>query len=281
MNTPRFLIVDGNTQERNAAMRQIGGQLSGERYAIEIARMFPDAMLDIVYPADADVELPDGMSLGDYDGMVIGGSSLRVFDDEPPVKRQIDLMRASLDAGMPVLGSCWGLQVAAVATGGDVAPSPNGREVGIARRVTLNAAGAAHPFFAGKARVFDTPCIHYDEVTALPSGCEVLAANDHSPVQAAVIPHGAGLFWGVQYHPEFDMPHVANLYDRYRDAIVGGGFFDDMAALDAYIDDVRTLADDPSRADLRAELDLGDDVLDADTRCLEIRNWVEFALSRR
>lgn len=262
-------------------MREIGGQLSGERYAIEIERMFPDARLDIVFPADGEVALPDDMGVGDYHGMVIGGSSLHVFDDEPPVNRQIDLMRACLDAGLPVLGSCWGLQVAAVATGGDVAPSPNGREVGIARRVTLNDAGAAHPFFAGKARIFDTPCIHYDEVTALPDGSTVLASNDHSPVQAAIIPHGDGIFWGVQYHPEFDMPHVASLYDRYRDAIVGDGFFADMTALDQYIADVRELVDDPTRDDLRESLDIGDDVLDADIRCIEIRNWVDFALSRQ
>ncbi len=276
MSALKLLIPDGNDAARNGAMQAIGGALSAERYAIDVRRYRPDAEIDIVFPADGPVDLPGGKAIADYDGMILGGSGLHVFDDDPMVTRQLDLMRAALDAGLPVLGSCWGLQVGAVVTGGDVAPSPNGREVGVARKVRLNEAGRAHPMYAGKAAVFDSPCIHYDEVTALPAAATVLASNHHSPVQAAVIPHGAGLFWGVQYHPEFDMPHIADIYVRYRDDMVGDGFFADDGALDAHVGDIRALVGDPSRRDLRWQLGIDDDVLDADVRCLEIKNWLDY-----
>ena len=273
--TPKILIADGNTRDRNDAMQAVGGELGAERYANEIRRMFPDAELVTVYPADSDDYLPKGTGLVDFDGMVMGGSGLHAFDGDPEVTRQVDLMRDALDAGLPVLGSCWGLQVAAAATGGTVAQSPRGREVGIARKIALTAAGRGHALYSDKPTVVDSPCIHYDEVTHLPPGSVVLAENAHSAVQAAVIRKGKGVFWGVQYHPEFDVPHLANLYRRYADDMLGQGYFVDAGDLERYCNELDALHQDPSRLDLRWRLGIDDDVLDADLRCLEIRNWVD------
>lgn len=274
-NSPKILIADGNTKDRNDAMLAVGGELGAERYANEIRRMYPNAKIEIVYPADSNSYLPAGVGLADFDGMVMGGSGLHAFDPEPEVTRQVDLMRDALDAGLPVLGSCWGLQVAAAATGGTVQKNPRGREVGIARKIRLTGAGQGHGLFADKPCVFDSPCIHYDEVTHLPSGSVVLAENSHSSVQAASIRRGAGVFWGVQYHPEFDVPHLANLYRRYADDMISQGYFQDMDALEHYCAELDALHQDPSRLDLRWRLGIDDDVLDADLRCREIRNWVE------
>ena len=271
---PKILIADGNTKDRNDAMQAVGGELGAERYANEIRRMFPNAEMVTIYPGDSDAYLPKGTALSDFDGMVMGGSGLHAFDQAPEVTRQVDLMRSALDEGMPVLGSCWGLQVAAAATGGSVAQNPRGREVGIARKVALTAAGIGHALFEDKPAVFDSPCIHYDEVTHLPAGAVVLAQNAHSSVQAAVIRSGAGVFWGVQYHPEFDLPHLANLYRRYADDMLSQGYFIDMDALETYANELSALHQDPSRLDLRWRLGIDDDVLDPDLRCREIRNWV-------
>lgn len=271
---PKILIADGNTKDRNDAMQAVGGELGAERYANEIRRMFPKAEMVTIYPGDSDAYLPKGTALSDFDGMVMGGSGLHAFDQAPEVTRQVDLMRSALDEGMPVLGSCWGLQVAAAANGGSVSQNPRGREVGIARKIALTAAGIGHALFEDKPAVFDSPCIHYDEVTHLPAGAVVLAQNAHSSVQAAVIRSGAGVFWGVQYHPEFDLPHLANLYRRYADDMLSQGYFIDMDALETYANELSALHQDPSRLDLRWRLGIDDDVLDPDLRCREIRNWV-------
>ena len=274
MRDLKILIADGNSAELNDLSREAGCELGAERYVNEIKRMFPSAVIEIVFPADSDQYLPNGVTLTDFDGIVMGGSGLHAFDQAPEVTRQVDLMRDALDAGLSVLGSCWGLQVAAAATGGSVVQSPRGREVGIARKIALTPAGMGHALFANKPPVFDSPCIHYDEVTHLPSGSVILASNPHSSVQSAVIRKGNGVFWGMQYHPEFDLPHLANLYRRYADAMVADGFFQDRDDLDSYCARLEALNQDPSRLDLRWQLGIDDDVIDPDQRCLEIRNWV-------
>jgi GMP synthase (glutamine-hydrolysing) len=43
----------------------------------------------------------------------------------------------------------------------------------------------------------------------LPEGALALAANNVSPVRAAEVRHGRGIFWGVQYHPELSLFEVA------------------------------------------------------------------------
>lgn len=271
----KILIAEGNPASRNEGLHEAGIEYGAERYAQEVLRMFPDTEIAIVCPADHKACLPSGVGFGDVDGLFYGGGGLHIFDKAPEVTQQIDFMRAALASGVSVLGSCWGLQVGVVAAGGMVAANPKGREVGFARDITLNDAGKSHPMFAGKKPVFDSPCIHYDETTGLPPGAEVLASNGHSDVQAVSIKWGGGRFWGVQYHPEFDMKHLADLYGRFSDEMIGDGFFDDEAGLAAHVSDMRTLHEDPSNAAAREKLAATDDVLDPDTRCIEIRNWLE------
>lgn len=270
-----LLIAEGNPDEKNRKMAAHGIESGAECHADAVRRFFPDIRVHIVHPADADVELPAGMSLGDADGVIIGGSGLHIYEPEPRVTRQIEFVRAALEAGVPVLGTCWGLQVGVVATGGTVARNPIGREVGVARKVALTEAGRAHPMYAGKRVVFDSPCIHFDEATELPGGAEVLASNTHSRVQAVDIPYGKSRFWGVQYHPEFDLRHIAGLYRLYGDDMLKGGFVVDSGALMSHIEELEAVTADPARRDLRWRLGVDEDVLDPDVRCLEIRNWVE------
>ena len=52
----------------------------------------------------------------------------------------------------PAFGSCWGLQIAAVAAEGDVQRNPLGREVGIARRILPTDPGRSHPMLEGRPR---------------------------------------------------------------------------------------------------------------------------------
>ena len=99
---------------------------------------------DIALPADEGSNLPDPSGLESYDGVVITGSALNLWKAEPESMRQVELARAVYKSGTPFFGSCWGLQVATVAAGGSVRENPKGREVLIARDVTLTA-GRARP----------------------------------------------------------------------------------------------------------------------------------------
>ena len=66
------------------------------------------------------------------------------------MQNQIALLKQSAHTGMPIPGSCWGLQIDDKAGGGTVELSPNGREVGMARELCLNEAGRNHPLYRKK-----------------------------------------------------------------------------------------------------------------------------------
>lgn len=271
----RLLLLEGNPADRRAQARAKGVRWSSEIYAQALLAHFPDLALDVLCGADADAALPAGRDWGDYAGLVVTGSALHAYDPQSEVTRQIDWLIAACDQGLPVFGSCWGLQIAVVAAGGVVAKSPNGREVGIARKIVPTAAGAAHPMLAGKGPAFDAPCIHYDEVASLPAGATLLAANAHSPVQAALVPLRQSVVWGVQYHPEFDLAQIAELNLLDQADMVRQGFFASEAEIADYNARLMALHHDPARQDLAWQLGLDADVLNPARRAAEIIAWMK------
>ena len=82
----------------------------------------------------------------------------------------------------------------------------------------------------------------------------------------------------MQYHPEYDPHEVASLCRLRKDELVAQGTFRDRAAAADYIEQLEALHRDPSRHDLARELALGEQLLDADERTREVRNWIEHAI---
>jgi len=270
-----LLLMEGNTAAKRELGKKLGVRSSSEIYALAIRSHFPEMELAVVNGADEDWSFPGGRGLADFDGLVITGSSLHAYDTDFAVTNQIAMIADAGAIGLPIFGSCWGLQIAAMAAGGMVEYSPNGREVGFARNITPNASGQNHPIFSGKTGAFDAPCIHYDEVTRLPEGATLLASNAHSAVQAAVIPLGKSEVWAVQYHPEFDIQQLVQLYKLYADDMIQQGFFDDTAALDAYVATLAALAENSEDPGLALQLGVDGDITNDRRRRLEIINWIE------
>ncbi len=238
-----------------------------------LAQEAPHATTEIVYIADPDFALPVGTTIADFDAFMWTGSDLTLREpDDPRVAPQIAFARELLDAGRPCWGSCWGIQLAALVAGGEVALNPRGREWGIARDIRLTEAAATAPMHAGKPASFDAFIMHLDEVTRLPGGTPLLATDDHTAVQAAII----GTFWATQYHPEYTLHEMGRLIAARAQALVKEGFFPDALAVAQYADAMKDLAANPESAELRAELGIGDDVIDARIRQVELRNWLRF-----
>jgi GMP synthase (glutamine-hydrolysing) len=115
--------------------------------------------------------------------------------------------------------------------------------------------------------------VHADEVVTRPAAMRVLAANAHSPVQAAEIALGGG-FWGTQYHPEYGLTQVAIVMRRYGDRLLQDGTFPSAAERDQTVSELSELGRDPARSDLAAKYRVGAAVLDAGIHCREILNWL-------
>ncbi|MGO4573214.1 type 1 glutamine amidotransferase [Microvirga sp. 2TAF3] len=270
----RFLVIEGNTQGARQAHREAYGLMPSESYAAVLQDIEPDAICDLAFPADEGANLPDAAGLESYDGIVLTGSHLNIYDRTPDILRQIDLMRAVYASRTPSFGSCWGLQVAAVAADGDVRQNPAGREIGFARRLMPTEAGASHPLLAGRPAVYDAPAIHLDMVTTVPAGCTILASNAVSPVQAAEITVNGGTFWGVQYHPEFSLGELAVILGRRSKILVDEGFCrtpDDAAS---YVADLTALHKNRDRFDLAWRHGLDTEVLESERRTREIGNFI-------
>src|SRR5271170_2229021 len=222
---------------------------------------------------------PFGTALADFDGVMFPGSPLHIYDRTSSVTRQIDFARATFAAGVPVWGSCWGLQLATVALGGSVRRNPRGRELPIARAITVTEAGRAHPLLASRPAVFDALCSHLDEIETLPPNSQVLAANELSSVQAIATktPCG-GSFLGSQYHPEHTLAVSAALIEMRAVELVEEGFGAKPSEILAIAADYRALAAEPGRRDLVWRYGIASEIMDPTRRTTEIGNWLRTVL---
>lgn len=270
----RFLIIDGYPPAARDKLKEAGMKLAGQLYVQMLQAAVADAEFDVLMPSDEGSEL--ARPLKDYDGILWTGTNSTIYHThDPAVVRMIELGKAGYASGTPQFGTCWGLQMAAVAAGGEVARNPRGREMGIARKIAINEAGRDHPFLAGKPAVFDAFISHYDEVVRVPEGGEVLAGNDFTGVQAMVVQHNGGAFWAVQYHPEYDIGEMARLTVARTERLLNENFASEKSEIDALVARMEALAAEPDRKDLRWQLAIDDDVLDADIRQAEFRNFVK------
>jgi GMP synthase (glutamine-hydrolysing) len=267
----RILIFDGAPAKAQQAIAAHGGLTNPQMFEQALLRHERGLEFFPLNVADGE-RLPQGMTISDFDGVVITGSPLSVYKPVPAVTRQIDLAREVFASGVPAWGSCWGLQLMTAALGGVVRESPQGGEIGIARNITLGDSGHAHPLFAGKARAFDALCWHRDEVESLPQGATVLAANGVSEVQAVEIADASGSFLGVQYHPEHTFSVSAAIMEARIDRLVAEGF--ERLLLQGMIADLRALEVDPGRRDVAWRLGLDRQVVDPALRTAEFGNWL-------
>jgi len=272
---PRILVIDGNAAAVRAKHVSVGGTDSGNGYAATLARLEPGIETDIVRPADEEPKLPAGVALGDYDGAVITGSALNIYDRSPPVDRQIELAKAVFAAGVPCFGSCWGMQVGVTAAGGQVIRNPRGREFGFARRIQLTLQGREHEMYRGKPEVFEAVTVHVDTVATLPPNATALAHNDMG-LQATEIRFDNGaIFWGVQYHPEYSVAEAAAMARRYAEVLIRDGLAKDQADLDVLVADLEAFHANPGDPRLAWRFGVGAAITDLRIKLAEISNWLE------
>jgi GMP synthase (glutamine-hydrolysing) len=221
------------------------------------------------------VDMPSGKDLHDYAGIIWTGCNLSIYDTaNRSVSSQIALARNAYEVGVPSYGSCWGIQMAAVAAGGEVKPNPKGREMGLARKIHQRPQAYNHPMFEGKPRVFEGFVSHDDMVTKIPPGGTLLARNSFANIQALAVTHKSGTFWATQYHPEYNLHEMARLIVAREKKLIAAGFFRGHEDLMDLVDRMEALAAEPDRKDLRWQLAIDDDVLSDAIRQCEFVNWL-------
>lgn len=196
-----ILIIESNSPDLLAK-----GVCASAMFARAFMALDPRVTVKAACPYAGPV--PEAIYEG-VDGVVFTGAAVSWSTDAPEAAPIRDEMERSFAKGRPVWGSCNGMQLAAVVLGGGVGASPNGFEIGLARQVRPTESGRDHPMMSGRSESYTVPCVHRDEVQALPEGAVLIAGNAHSPVQAMAYEINGVDFWGAQYHPEMTMADIA------------------------------------------------------------------------
>jgi GMP synthase (glutamine-hydrolysing) len=278
---PNILIAEGTPATWQAGRQRFGIPSNFALFATAVRQRRPDINCTPLNIADGEA-LPAGVALADFAAVMIPGSPLHVYDRTPEVTRQLDFARAAFAYDVPVWGSCWGLQLATVALGGSVRRNLRGRELPIARAITVTEAGRGHPLLASRPAVFDALCSHLDEIETVPANALVLAANELSDVQAiAVSTSEGGSFHGTQYHPEHTLEVSAALIELRAGELVDEGFGATCGEIVAMANDLRALHTDPTRRDISWRYGIASEILDPARRTTEIGNWLQTAVVAR
>ena len=131
-------------------------------------------------------------------GIIFSGSPESANTSESPLPAPF-----LYEAGLPILGICYGMQAMAEQFGGKVEASAKS-EFGFAQVNVVE----ANPLFDGIEDRFsdsgkpqlDVWMSHGDKVTAVPPGFKLVAATESAPIAAMYDPQRS--FYGIQFHPE-------------------------------------------------------------------------------
>ncbi|MFP4606225.1 MAG: glutamine-hydrolyzing GMP synthase [Thiohalospira sp.] len=170
------------------------------------------------------------------------GASGIILSGGPASATEEDTFRAPeavFEAGVPVLGICYGMQAMAAQLGGGVESSDH-REFGFAQvrarghtELLRNIEDHASPEGYG---LLDVWMSHGDRVTELPPGFRVMASTDSAPI--AGMADEERRLYGVQFHPEVThTPQGKRILERFVTTICGcdtlwtpGHIIDDLVA---------------------------------------------------
>ena len=272
----RFLIIDGYPKPSRDVFDRVGMKHAWLLFADMLVQNLPEATYDVLLPSDEGVEMPSAEEAEKYAGILWTGCNLSINDIEnPAVSGQIELAKTAFEIGVPGFGSCWGIQMAAVAAGGKVEPNPKGREMGMGRKIHLTEEGKKHPMYEGKNEVFEGFVSHDDMVTEIPEGGVWLAGNSFARVQGLAVTHKKGTFWATQYHCEYNLYEVARLIVAREEKLTRLGFFKGHEDMVDMVNKMEALAAEPDRKDLRWQLAIDDDLLDDSIRQCEFVNWLK------
>lgn len=135
------------------------------------------------------ISLSEVKSAG-YQGIIFTGGPNSVYDlNSPHYDPQI------LDLGIPILGICYGAQLLACMTGGEVIGAENSSEYGKTLLKVRN-----HILFQGVPEESICWMSHTDYISSMPNRFKIIGATQKCPV-AAMCDDERKLY-GVQFHPE-------------------------------------------------------------------------------
>lgn len=173
---------------------------------------------------DTEESFPDDLINNDFTHVIHSGSALSITETAPFTEKAVSYIRKIRENGVPQMGICYGHQLVCLALVGEhaVRSSPNGLEAGWISVTFINRAMEL-------LGVRESEMVwqhHFDEVTELPEGSELLASNAHSGIQAYF--NNEQRLFGTQFHPEFDKETGDKIFLGDRELLEENGYDVDL-----------------------------------------------------
>ena len=164
---------------------------------------------------DTEASFPDDLVKDDFTHVIHTGSALSITETAPFTEKGVNYIQNIRDKGVSQMGICYGHQLICRALVGKhaVRSSPNGLEAGWGNVTFVN--NSMKILGVGESEIVWQH--HFDEVTELPEGSELLATNSHTKIQA-YINYEQRLF-GTQFHPEFDKETGDKIFLKDRELL--------------------------------------------------------------
>lgn len=165
--------------------------------------------------------LPQGIDLGAYSGVIVGGGPGCVSDapeDKSPDEARIEadimsIMPQVTGGDIPFMGCCYGIGILGQHLRGDVSKACYGERVGTAD-CTVTEAGRTDPMLQGLPDRFEAFVGHKEALQSLPEGCVNLVEAPSCPFQ--MIRYKSKVY-ATQFHPEADAAEFEARINIYKD----------------------------------------------------------------
>ena len=183
----------------------------GSQYTQLIARRVREAgVYSEIHPHDIPAETITGFGAS---GIILSGGPESVAAEDAP-----GVSDAVINAGVPLLGICYGMQALAAKLGGEVRGSDH-REFGYAEISLMGENRLLGNMVSGNNQL-KVWMSHGDRVEALPKGFKQIASSNNAPLAGMADVHRH--IYGVQFHPE--VTHTENgqlIIERFVHDICG------------------------------------------------------------
>ena len=143
-----------------------------------------------------------------YTHLILTGSEASIMERESWVYEEVEVVQKALERGIPILGSCYGHQLLALALRGPAhvrrCPQPEVGWIPIKIQMKNSLLGDEEEAY--------TFSIHFDEVIGLDDDFLVLATTPACLVQAFEL--RTRPVWGIQFHPEINISAARELLEN-------------------------------------------------------------------
>jgi GMP synthase (glutamine-hydrolysing) len=183
-----------------------------------VSDLFSQNGFEIQYITPTEDQFPDDLS--SYSCIFLSGSVHSIFDELEWMRKEEEFIRYASKQDVPILGSCFGSQILALALFGKKQVFKRKKcEVGylpVYFKLSTN-----DPLLKNIQVREDMFVWHNDEVKANHTLLTVLAYNDKCPNH--IWRYRNKPIWGIQGHPELDKEQIIDVLSHYKNYFLRAG----------------------------------------------------------